>query len=517
MEIHIPSFSAFLTFFIFLFMVSNIVWRTKSKKSNPKLPPGPWKLPIIGNMHHLHGILPHHALRNLAMKYGPLMHLKLGEVSYIIVSSPEIAKEFLKTHDTNFANRPFLLAPKILTYDCTGISFSPYGDYWRHLRKICSMELLSAKQVKSFRSIREEEVSNLIETIHSSEGSAINLSEKIYSLSCGITGRTAFGQKSRDQEAYQAVSNKIAVLAGGFYVADMYPSIKMLEQIGGLRHKLEKVHAEADRILENILNDHKEKKIMKRTKSHEQQANDNQEYLVDVFLKFQHHDQLDHPLTDSNIKAALLDIFTAGSDTSSTTVEWAMSEMVKNPRVMKEAQSEVRRVFRGKANVDETEIHELKYLRSVIKETMRLHPPAPLLLPKECSQSCVIDGYDIPKKSKVIVNAWAIGRDPMHWTEADKFYPERFLEGGSVQIDYKGSDFEFIPFGAGRRICPGITFGMAVVELTLAQLLFHFDWKLPNHMRPEDLDMTEVFGLTVKRNANLCLIPITYHPNLSVI
>ena len=199
----------------------------------------------------------------------------------------------------------------------------------------------------------------------------------------------------------------------------------------------------------------------------------------------------------------------AGSDTSSTTVDWIMSELLKNPKVMKKAQSEVRRVFHGKEKFDETELDELQYLRSVIKETLRLHPSAPLLLPRESSQSCVIHGYEIPAKTKVIVNAWAIGRDPAYWSEADKFIPERFLDNS---VDYKGSNFEFIPFGAGRRICPGLAFGMASVELILARVLFHFDWKLPDDGKPEDLDMTEVFGISVGRKTDLYLVPIPYNP-----
>lgn len=174
---------------------------------------------------------------------------------------------------------------------------------------------------------------------------------------------------------------------------------------------------------------------------------------------------------------------------------------------MEKAQAEVRRVYHGKANVDETGIHELKFLRSVVKETLRLHPPAPLLVPRESSQSCCIDGYEIPAKTKVIVNAWAIGRDPVYWEEAERFYPERFLDSS---IDYKGANFEYIPFGAGRRICPGITFATAVVELTLAQLLFNFDWKLPDDMKQEDLDMTEAYGLSVRRKTDLHLVPIPY-------
>ncbi|GLT26372.1 hypothetical protein SLA2020_014440 [Shorea laevis] len=219
------------------------------------------------------------------------------------------------------------------------------------------------------------------------------------------------------------------------------------------------------------------------------------------------------PLTDNNIKAVILDNLAAGSETSSTVVEWATSELLKNPRLMKEAQAEVRRVFDAKGEVDEGGIHELKFLKSIVKETLRLHPSVPLLVPRECTQNCVINGYDIPAKTKVIVNAWAIQRDPRCWKEAEKFQPERFL-GSSV--DFRGTDFEFIPFGAGRTICPGITFPLANIELPLAKLLYHFDWKLPDGMKHEDLDMTESFGVTVKRKNNLFLIPVPYQPSKAI-
>ena len=163
---------------------------------------------------------------------------------------------------------------------------------------------------------------------------------------------------------------------------------------------------------------------------------------------------------------------------------------------MKKAQAEVREVFNRRGKVDETSINEMKYLKSIVKETLRFHAPVPLLIPRECGERCKLNGYDIPIKTKLIVNAWAIGRDPKYWTEAEKFYPERFLDSS---IDYKGTNFEYIPFGAGKRICPGITFGMANVELPLALYLYHFDWKLPNGMKNEELDMTEVFGIIVRR------------------
>ncbi|XVF70857.1 hypothetical protein PTKIN_Ptkin11bG0196000 [Pterospermum kingtungense] len=181
------------------------------------------------------------------------------------------------------------------------------------------------------------------------------------------------------------------------------------------------------------------------------------------------------------------DILLAGTETSSTTLEWTiMSELMKNPRVLQKVQTEVGQVFDKTEGVNESNLQELKYLKLVIKETLRLHPPLPLLFPRESVERCEINGYEIPAKSKVIV----IGRDPHYWNEAERFNPERFMDSS---IDYKGTNYEFIPFGAGRRICPGISFGVAVVELTLAHLLYHFDWKLPNGMKHEDLDMIEAF------------------------
>ena len=200
-------------------------------------------------------------------------------------------------------------------------------------------------------------------------------------------------------------------------------------------------------------------------------------------------------------------MFGAGGDTSSTVVEWAMSEMLRNPKIMEKAQAEIRGVFAGKRYIDEASLHDLKYLNLVIKETLRFHPPAPLLLPRECQESCELNGYVIPAKTRIIVNAWAISQDENYWVEADKFHPERFYDNS---VSYKGTDFHYIPFGAGRRICPGMSFGIANVELTLANLLFHFDWQLPNGMKPQDLDMSEVCGGSVRRKVDLCLVPISY-------
>ncbi|XP_027061038.1 cytochrome P450 71D10-like [Coffea arabica] len=495
------EFITVIAFFIFLFMLIKLLKRSVMK-SDLKMPPGPKPLPIIGNLHQLFGSLAHRTLRDLAIRYGPLMHLKLGEVSTLVVTSPEAAEEFMKTHDLQFANRPQLISVRIFNYDCTNIAFAPFGEYWRQLRKICVMELLSRKCVLSFRPIREEEVLNFIRDISSNQGSTVNISRKIFSFTYGLVARVAFGKKSKYQEEFISLMEVALKMNSGFNAADVYPSVKIIQVTSEMSPKLNKMHRALDKILENIVDDHAQK-------SRQIVPTDGatKEDLVDVLINAQKSGDSGIPLTKNNIKAVILDIFSAGNETSSTVVEWAMSEMLKNPGVMTKAQEEVRKAFDGSRNVQESGLHELKYLQAVIKETFRLHPPVPLLLPRESSEQCNINGFEIPAKTRVIINAWAISRDPRHWTDAEKFKPERFLHS---TIDYQGKDLKYIPFGAGRRICPGIALGLTSMELLLAQLLYHFDWKLPGKLKNEQLDMAEAFGLTVRRKNDLQLVAVPY-------
>lgn len=196
-------------------------------------------------------------------------------------------------------------------------------------------------------------------------------------------------------------------------------------------------------------------------------------------------------------------MFAAGTDTTFITLDWAMTELIINPKVLKKAQAEVRSVLGERKVVLESDILQLSYMKAVIKETFRLHPPAPVLVPRESLEHVTLEGYDIPVKTRIFVNAWAIGRDPEIWEDPETFKPERFLNS---PIDFRGQDYELLPFGAGRRICPAITFGTATVEIALAQLLHSFDWELPPGVTPKDLDMTEVFGITMHRKYGLEVI-----------
>jgi cytochrome P450 len=294
----------FALFSIFLF---SIVVRQKLRKikkidSTQNIPPGPWKLPIIGNIANLIGSSPHTKLRDLAKQYGPLMHLQLGEVFVIIVSSAEYAMEIMKTHDVIFASRPQTLTSDIIFYDSNDIAFAPYGEHWRQLRKICTMELLSVKCVQSLWPIREQEMNNLVKAIASEEGRVVNISQLIFSMMYSVTSMAAFGKKYMEQDEFITAVREIILLASGFYVGDLFPSAKWLQNVTGMRPKLEKLHQKIDRILDIIINDHKE------TKSRTNDIlGEVEEDFIDVLLKFEDgsSSDLDFFLTMRNIKAII--------------------------------------------------------------------------------------------------------------------------------------------------------------------------------------------------------------------
>ncbi|XP_030512356.2 desmethyl-deoxy-podophyllotoxin synthase-like [Rhodamnia argentea] len=490
-------FAFILPCLLFLFMLIKIF---KARSSNAlKLPPGPKKLPLIGNLHQLISPeLPHHHLNNLAKTYGPIYHLKVGELTLIILATPEIAREVLKKHEINFAQKPLFPSLEMMGDMSSSFMYAPYGEYWRQLRKICVLELLSVKSVRSFQSIREDETSNLVQFVRSLQGCPLNLTNKITSCLNAIISRAAFGQSYKHQEYLSALKEAIEQV-GGFNFADVFPSLRILRYVRGRKWRLDSIRRRCDQISNDILNDHRRQR---ENLSCTREDSFVKEDFVDVLLRIQESNELGFPLTDNHIKSLILEFFGGGTDTTSVTVEWAMSELLKNPQVMANAQAEVREALKGKDQVQDSDLEDLKYLKSVIKETLRLHPPVPLV-PREARKSCKIKGYDIPAKSRVLIHAGALGRDPNHWEDPEKFQPERFLES---PVDFIGTYYHFIPFGFGRRVCPGIAFAMANIELLLALLLYHFDWALPDGQTPEELDMIEDFAATVRRKSDLYAI-----------
>ncbi|XP_023543272.1 cytochrome P450 CYP736A12-like [Cucurbita pepo subsp. pepo] len=474
-----------------------LLWRSWLHRGPNQLPPGPRGLPILGSLHLL-GKLPHRDLRALSQKYGSIMYMRLGLVPTIVVTSPQAAELFLKTYDSVFASRPFLLASKYISYGQKNLGFAPYGSYWRNMRKMCTLELLSNVKVNSFRSMRREEVGLLVDYLRDAakNRAVVNLSSKICCVITDMTCLMVFGKKYADQEfderGFKSVIQEALQLVAIPNLGDFIPPIAALD-LQGLDRRSKAVSKIFDGFLEKIIDDHLESKHENKTKD-----------FVDVMLEIMSSQETEYQIERSNIKAILLDMLVAGMDTSATTIGWAIPELIRHPHVMKKMQDELEKVVGFDKKVEESDLEQLEYLDMVVKEILRLHPPAPILVPHESLEDCVVDGFYIPKKSRIIVNGWAIGRDPNFWIEPEKFFPERFM--GS-QLDVKGRDFQLIPFGSGRRGCPGMQLGLTMVRLVVAQLVHCFDWKLPNDMLPDELDMTEEFGLTCPRAEELMVTP----------
>ncbi|XP_077219466.1 cytochrome P450 71A9-like [Tasmannia lanceolata] len=490
-----------LILLLLAFIPTYFLLRKKRKNELRNLPPGPKKLPIIGNLHQI-GELAHRSLEKLSHEHGPLMFLQLGCIPTLVISSADVAREIIKSYDIVFSGRPVLYAANKITYGCSSMSFSPYGEYWRQVRKASLLALLSAKRVQSSRMVREEEVGLLIASLRSSSISSvpINLSELTLSLVTNIVCRTIFGKKYDDNSGgfgksrFYDILKESQALLGGFCISDYFPGLEWVNTFTGMRARLEKNFRELDDFYEGVIKEHL---------NHERPETEN-EGIVDFLLKVQKDPSLATPLNRDQIKAIITDLFIAGIDTSSSSLVWTMAELIRNPRAMKIAQDEVRRIIGTKEMVQESDLHQLNYLQVVVKESLRLHPPAPLLLPRETTEKCIVGGYEIPAKTRVLVNATAIGMDRKYWKSPEEFLPERFIDN---PIDYKGQDFEFIPFGIGRRGCPGLQFAIPVIELALANLLHCFDWELLQKVKTEDVNMTEAVGITIHKKIPLFLVP----------
>ncbi|KAM0035150.1 putative cytochrome P450 [Helianthus debilis subsp. tardiflorus] len=491
------SFYLTLSTITFILLLITFIWFSSTLNPIKNRPPSPRKLPIIGNLHQL-GSNPHRALQSITNKHGPLVLIHLGSVPVLVASSAETACEILKTHDLIFANRPKLSIPDTLTYGSKNIAFAPYGEHWRRVRSIAVLQLLSNKRVQSFRQVREQETHVIIDEIGKSSGSVIDLGELLNLLTNNVICSVALG-RTYESKKFNDLLARFTYLIGCFSVGNYIPWLSWVDRVSGLEARTKKVAKEFDEFLEGVLEEHVYKKTMM---DGEGNRNDKGQDLLDILLDLQIESNSSF-MHREVIKAGIMDLFAAGTDVTSTSMEWAISELIRHPRVMKNLQKEVTEIAHGKPMITEDDLEKMTYLHAVLKEALRLHTPAPLLISRESTQDVKLMGYDISAGTQVIINAWAIGRDPSHWEEPETFCPERFLNNS---IDYRGHSFEYIPFGAGRRGCPGIHFAIVVNELAIANLVYKYDFALPEEVKGEELDMTEITGLILRRKSPLLVV-----------
>ncbi|CAN6293996.1 unnamed protein product [Urochloa humidicola] len=479
--------------------------RSSSMKDRLHLPPSPPGLPILGNLHQM-GALPHQSFWKMAQQYGPVMLLRLGRVPTVVVSSAEGAREVMKTYDTDCCSRPDTAGPRRISYDHKDVTFSPYSEQWRERRKVLVLEFLSMRRVQNAWYAREAQVDKLIDQLTTNGQQPMVLEDHIFRYMDGIVGTVAFGniygtEQFGETKHFHDMINEAMIARSSFCAEDFFPNAfgRLVDHLTGVVSRREHVFREFDAFYEVIIEQH-----LKST--HTTPRND--EDLVDVLIGLTKEHQGSIRFGRDNIKALLTNTFIGSVDTCSVTIVWAMAELIRKPYVLKKVQDEIRTMVGNKKRVEPNDLPKLKYLKTVVMETLRLHPAVPLLVPRETLRQIKISGYDIPAKTRLFVNAWAIGRDPTIWDNSKEFDPDRF---DGKDVSFNGTHFDFVPFGAGRRMCPGMTMGVTTTEFTLANLLHCFDWKLPEGVSSEDINMEEAGGLAVHKKMPLVLVPTRYN------
>ncbi|KZV37263.1 hypothetical protein F511_14667 [Dorcoceras hygrometricum] len=464
-------------------------------------PPGPRGVPILGNLPYLEPEL-HSYFARLAEIYGPILSLDLGTKKAIVISSPAMARQVLKEHDVTFANRDCPSVNTAMEYSGHDIVFTPYGPEWRMLRKVCVQDMLGHATLDAFYPYRRHEVRSTVKFFYSLSGSPVNVGEQMFLNMLNLVTNMLWGGSVKGDERasigaeFRKVVSEITELLGKPNVSDFFPGLAWLD-LQGMKKKMRVVTMKLERLFDEI--------IEQRVKLNRSNVGEmNRDFLqVLMQLKDEGKDSKTSktPFTMLHVKALLMDMVVGGTDTTSSTVEFALAELMNNPQIMTKAQQELDSVVGKNCMVEESHIHKLTYLRAVIKEILRLHPVLPLMVPHCPSKSCIVGGYNVPKRARVFVNVWAIHRDASIWERPNEFIPERFLDGKG---DYSGNDFSYIPFGSGRRICAGIPMAERVVTFSLASLVHSFDWKLAEG---DSLDLNEKFGIVLKKRLPLIAIP----------
>ncbi|XP_020266928.1 3,9-dihydroxypterocarpan 6A-monooxygenase-like [Asparagus officinalis] len=473
-----------------------------TKRQRPAASASPPGLPILGHLHLL-GPLPHQELHKLSLRYGPLISLRLGSHPCVVASSPEIAKEFLKTHEISFCDRPQLRAASYLSYGSADFLFSPYNSYWR-MKKIYMTQLLGGQTLEQLLPVRRQEITRLVKTLFekSDKGEEVNMSAELVKLTNNVISRMAMSRTcsegDSDAEEVRKIVQQATELVGKFNLADYIGLCKNLD-LQGFDKRMEDVLKRFDTLLEGVLKE-KEGERRKEVRTAEGRAKD----LLDIMLDIADDGNAEMKLTRKNIKAFIQDVFVAGTDTSAITIEWALAELINHPTILQKARDEIDAVIGINRLVKESDIPNLPYLQAIVKETLRLHPTGPVIL-RESTEDCKINGYDIPARTRLFVNVWAIGRDPNHWAKPFEFKPERFIENDK-RVDVRGQHFHFLPFGSGRRGCPGTSLALQVIQPMLGSMIQCFDWKVKNGHGI--VDMTELPGLTLPRAQPLVCEPV---------
>ncbi|RDX63227.1 2-hydroxyisoflavanone synthase, partial [Mucuna pruriens] len=478
-------------------------------------PPSPKpRLPFIGHLHLLDKPVLHHSLNSLSERYGPLYSLYFGSMPTVVASTPELFKLFLQTHEASSFNTRFgTSAIRRLTYD-NSVAMVPFGPYWKFIRKLIMNDLLNATTVNKLRPLRTQEIRKILRVLAQSAEAQqpLNVTEELLKWTNSTISMMMLGESEEVRDmARQAVK-----IFGEYSLTDFIWPLKKLK-FGKYEKRIDEIFNKFDPIIEKVIK--KRQEIIKRRKESNGEVDEADQSVVflDTLLQFAEDESMEIKITKEQIKGLVVDFFSAGTDSTAVATEWALSELINNPSVLQKAREEIYSVVGKDKLVDEADIQNLPYLRAIVKETFRMHPPLPVVK-RKCVAECEVDGYVIPEGALILFNVWAVGRDPKYWDRPLEFRPERFLEtgdeGGVGPIDLRGQHFQFLPFGSGRRMCPGVNLATSGMATLLASVIQCFDLQVVGPqgqiLKGNDakVSMEESPGLTVPRAHNLMCVPL---------
>ncbi|KAK9154944.1 hypothetical protein Sjap_002424 [Stephania japonica] len=488
---------------ICFFLIQSLLKRKAKYRSDFKHPPSPPALPFIGHLHHLSPVI-HQSFHRLAQRYGPLMHLRIGASNMIVVSSAASSRDILKIHESLFSSRLTFGMEDYNIYEGHSFATAEYGPYWRFMKRLCMSQLMSASQLDRFIDVRREEMKKLLESLakSSKENVAVDLGAELTRMMNNVLSRMVMSTRSSDSyneaEVCRNLVLKCIEFAGKLSMGDILGTFLKKFDLFGHGRKLVKSMERFDKFVESIMERHE------RMKGDVGDTKD----MMDILLEVHHDQNSATKLTRKGIKNFVLEMYIAGVETSSKALQWAAAELICNPIVFDKLREEIVSLVGTTRLVQESDVPNLPYLQAVVKEALRLHAPAPLIL-RKCTEDCKINGLDILKDTRILVNAYSVMRDPLQWKEPNKFMPERFLVGseeniGQHPMDMKGLHLHYIPFGSGRRGCPGASLALNVMHRTLATLVQCFDFQVGK----QGIDMKAGSGFTTAMKKPLICYPI---------
>nr|A0A517FND1.1 RecName: Full=Cytochrome P450 CYP82J17; Short=PpCYP82J17 [Trigonella foenum-graecum]QDS03635.1 cytochrome P450 CYP82J17 [Trigonella foenum-graecum] len=483
------------------------IWKIR-KPSNKfqkgmKLPQLSFALPLIGHLHLLGNQIPlAKTFASFADKYGPIFQIRLGAYPTLVISNKEAIKECFTTNDKILASRTKSTHGILLGYNHASFACAPYGRFWAKIRKVTMLELLSSRRVESLRHVYESEIDTLVKdlSLYVKVGKVeVVISEWMERLTFNIITKMICGKRYfeylQDVDDVEANGNIVKLIkevmhiSGELVPKDVIPILGWFGFEGEVLKSMKRVSRDLDEVVGKWVEEHIEKSDDGVNNSNEKQD------LIDVMLSVIEDDPDSGNDRDTIIKANIVNLMIAGSDTTSTTMTWILVLLLNNMNALKRAQEEIDQHIGRDRKIESSDIKNLVYLQAIVKETLRLHPTLPLSIPHEATEDCNIQGYYVPKGTRLFTNVWKLHRDPSIWLEPEKFSPERFINENG-EIDHESHQFEYLPFGLGRRACPGSMFATQVIHIAVARLIHLFDFEVPIN---EVVDMKQGTGLILSK------------------